>query len=88
MDQSFIRTWGFRIVSEHRHHRPKQQRKDRHKMIDRDQLKSARPADIRRLAIFLGLRIDGYSDGQVLRLVMWRVSRGRITNTAWSTGYY
>ncbi len=42
-------------------------------------LREAKPANVRRLARYLGLRIESLSDGQVRRLIRWRTSPVRIT---------
>lgn len=43
--------------------------------ISRKNLKKAKPENVKRLARWLKLDIDGMSDAQIVKLVWWRITR-------------
>lgn len=43
--------------------------------ISKKNLKKAKPENVKRLARWLGLHIDGMSDRQIVKLVWWRITR-------------
>jgi hypothetical protein len=57
-------------------------------MITKSDLRKAKPENVRRLAKWLDLHIDGMSDRQVIKLVHWYLTRRRYRMLEHNGGIY